>query len=86
MKQSGKAMVQSSRRARAFAEVLAMIADAQHPLAPHRPFPIRDADDWLSQSATEFALRWSFMQNAQRVREKFINMHLLSLDIVCTEN
>jgi hypothetical protein len=60
MKQPGKTMIQSSRRARAFAEVLAMIADAQHPFAPHRPLPIRDADDWLSQSATEFCAALDF--------------------------
>jgi hypothetical protein len=60
MKQPGKTMIQSSRRARAFAEVLAMIADAQHPFAPHRPLPIRDADDWLSQSATEFCTALDF--------------------------
>jgi len=36
----GKAMIHSSRRdrrAKAIAEVLAMIADAHRPLAPHRP-------------------------------------------------
>jgi hypothetical protein len=60
MKQPGKTMIQSSRRARAFAEVLAMIADAQHPFAPHRLLPIRDADDWLSQSVTEFCTALDF--------------------------
>jgi hypothetical protein len=45
---------------KAFAEVLAMIADAQHPFAPHRLLPIRDADDWLSQSATEFCTALDF--------------------------
>jgi hypothetical protein len=56
-KQPGKAMIQSARRdrrAKAIAEVLAMIAYAQHPLKRQRPLPIRNADDRLSQTATEF--------------------------------
>jgi hypothetical protein len=50
-------MIQFSRRdrrAKAIAEVLAMIANAQHPLPARRPDPIREPDEWLSQCATEF--------------------------------
>jgi hypothetical protein len=52
-------MIQSSRRDRktkAFAEALAMIADAHpHPeFDPHRPRPVREIDEWLWESATEF--------------------------------
>jgi hypothetical protein len=46
----GKAMIHSSRRdrkAKAIAEVLAMIANAQAPLAPHRPRPVLEADERL---------------------------------------
>jgi hypothetical protein len=59
-------MIHSSRRDRktkAIAEVLAMIdvvlaqcgpklADAH--LAPHHPRPVRETDEWLWESATEF--------------------------------
>jgi hypothetical protein len=52
-------MIHSSRRDRktkAIVEVLAMIADAHpHPdLDPHRPRPVRETDEWLWESATEF--------------------------------
>ena len=50
-------MIHSSRRdrkARATAEVLAMIADVHPELAPHRPRPARETDEWLWESATEF--------------------------------
>jgi hypothetical protein len=50
-------MIQSSRRnrrAKAIAEVLAMIADAQHPTVPHRSLSIHETDEWLSQNVTEF--------------------------------
>jgi hypothetical protein len=66
LKQPGKAMIQSSRRdrrAKAVAEVLAIIANAQHPSAPHRPLPIREADEWLSQSAPEFCAALDFYAN-----------------------
>src|SRR5580700_5880902 len=46
----GKAMIHTSRRdrkAKAIAEVLAMIANAQAPLAPHRPRPVLEADERL---------------------------------------
>ena len=57
MKQPGKAMIHSSRRDRktkAIAEVLAMIADAHPPLAPLRPRPVLETEEWLWDSATEF--------------------------------
>ena len=50
-------MIHSSRRDRktkAIAEALAMIADAHPELAPHRPRPVRETDEWLWESATEF--------------------------------
>lgn len=42
------------RKAKAIAEVLAMIADAHPQLAPHRPRPVLETEDWLFESATEF--------------------------------
>ena len=56
-KQMGKAMIQSprrDRRAKAIAEMLAMIAYAQYPLERQRPLPFRNLDDCLSETATEF--------------------------------
>ena len=53
----GKAMIHSSRRdrkAKAIAEVLAMIANAQARLAPHRPRPVLEADERLFETAAEF--------------------------------
>jgi len=50
-------MIHSSRRDRktkAIAEVLAMIADAHPPLAPLRPCPVLETEEWLWESATEF--------------------------------
>ena len=50
-------MIHSSRRDRktkAIAEVLAMIANAQAPLAPHRPRPVLEADERLFETAAEF--------------------------------
>jgi hypothetical protein len=55
-RQLDKAMIHSSRRdrkAKATAEVLAMI-DADLPLAPHRPRPDHETEEWLFESATEF--------------------------------
>jgi hypothetical protein len=57
LKQQGKAMIHSSRRdrkAKAIAEALAMLADAHPELDPHRPRPVRETDEWLWESATEF--------------------------------
>jgi len=42
------------RKAKAIAEVLAVIGDAHPPRAPHRPRPVLEADEWLFESATEF--------------------------------
>ena len=50
-------MIHSSRRigrTKAFAEALAIIADAHPELDPHRPRPIREIDEQLWESATEF--------------------------------
>jgi hypothetical protein len=50
-------MIHSSRRDRktkAIAEVLAMIANAQAPLAPHRPCPVLEADERRFETAAEF--------------------------------
>ena len=50
-------MIHSSRRdrkAEAIAEVLAMIANAQASLAPHRPRPVLAADERLFETAAEF--------------------------------
>jgi hypothetical protein len=50
-------MIHSSRRdrkAKAIAEVLAMIADAHPETSPHHPRPCRETDEWLWESATEF--------------------------------
>jgi hypothetical protein len=50
-------MIHSSRRDRktkAIAEALAMIADAHPESAPHEPRPVRETDEWLWNSATEF--------------------------------
>jgi hypothetical protein len=57
LKKPGKAMIHSSRRdrkAKAIAEVLAMIADAHPKPAPHPPQPTRETEEWLWESATEF--------------------------------
>jgi len=50
-------MIHSSHRERkikAIAEVLAMISDAHPELVRHRPRPVRETDEWLWESATEF--------------------------------
>jgi len=52
----GNAMIHSShrdRKTKAIPEVLAMIPDV-HPELPHRPRPVRETDEWLWESATEF--------------------------------
>jgi hypothetical protein len=53
----GNAMIQSSyrdRKTKAIAGVLAMIPDVYPELVPHRPRPVRETDEWLWESATEF--------------------------------
>jgi hypothetical protein len=50
-------MIHSSRRdrkAKAIAEALAMLADAHPEFDPHRPRHVRETDEWLWESATEF--------------------------------
>ena len=50
-------MIHSSRRDRktkVIAEALAMIADAHPALVLHRSRPVRETDEWLWESATEF--------------------------------
>ena len=70
MKQPGKAMIHSSRRDRktkAIAEVLAMIGDAHPELDPHQPRPVRETDEWLWESATEFCA--ALDRHAERTME-----------------
>jgi hypothetical protein len=67
-------MIHSSRRdrrAKAVAEVLAMI-DADLPLAPHRPRPVLEAEEWLFGSATEFieALEQYYAERATKIKGK----------------
>ncbi|MCI0735271.1 MAG: hypothetical protein L0Y50_03190 [Beijerinckiaceae bacterium] len=50
-------MIHSShrdRKAKAIAELLAMIADSHPPLTPRRPHPVPGAEECLTESATEF--------------------------------
>ena len=57
LKQRGKAMIHSSRRDRktkAIAEALATITDTHPEVVPHLPRPVRETDEWLWESATEF--------------------------------
>ena len=68
-------MLHSSRRdrkAKAVAEVLAMMADAYPPLAPHRPRPILETEEWLFESATEFseALEKYCAERATQIKRK----------------
>ena len=58
-------MIHSSRRdpkAKAIAEVLAMIADAHPESAPHYPRPVRETDDGCGSARPNFAPRWTGMQ------------------------
>jgi hypothetical protein len=50
-------MIHSSRekpQAKAIAEILAMIADSHSDHVVHYPRPVRETDEWLWESATEF--------------------------------
>jgi hypothetical protein len=63
-------MIHSShrdRKAKAIAEVLAMI-DA----APHRPRPVHETDEWLFESATEFieAREKYYAERAMQIKRK----------------
>jgi len=67
-------MIHSShrdRKAKAIAEVLAMIANAYPPLAPHRPRPVLETEEWLFESATEFieALEKCYAERTQIKRK-----------------
>ena len=73
-KQLDKAMIHSShrdRKAKAIAEVLAMI-DADLPLAPHRPRPVLETEEWLFESATEFieALEKYYAERGTQIKRK----------------
>jgi hypothetical protein len=68
------AMIHSShrdRKAKAIAEVLAMI-DADLPLAPHRPRPVLETEEWLFESATEFieALEKYYAERTTQIKRK----------------
>jgi hypothetical protein len=57
LRQPDKAMIHSSHRdhkTKVIAEVLAMMSDVHPELVPHRPRPVRETDEWLWESATEF--------------------------------
>jgi hypothetical protein len=67
-------MIHSShrdRKAKAIAEVLAMI-DADLPLAPHRPRPVLETEEWLFESATEFieAREKYYAERATQIKSK----------------
>jgi hypothetical protein len=71
-------------RSKAIAEVLAMIADAHPDLVLHHPRPVRDTDEWLLESATEFAPRWTVTLDAlhnrkNRIRRAYSQQALASL-------
>ena len=73
-RQLDKAMIHSSRRdrkAKATAEVLAMI-DADLPLAPHRPCPVLEREEWLFESAPEFieAREKYYAERATQIKRK----------------
>src|SRR6202047_4744400 len=67
-------MLHSSRRDRktkASAEALAMLADAHPELVPHRPRPVRETDEWLWESATEFCASLDrYAGRAWKLRER----------------
>jgi hypothetical protein len=64
-------MIHSSRRDRktkAIAEVLAMIADAHPPLAPLRPCPVLETEEWLGERATEFCA--AYAERAMQIKRE----------------
>ena len=68
-------MIHSSRRdrkAKAVAEVLAMIADAHPPIMPVRPHAVLETEEWLFESATEFveALEKYYAERATQIKRK----------------
>ena len=67
-------MIRSSHRdskVKAIAEVLAMIADAHPELAPNDPRAVRESDEWLWESATEFcAVLDRYAERVARIRKE----------------
>jgi hypothetical protein len=64
-------MIRSSRResrTKAFAEVLAMIANAR-PFGPHREHPSVDAEESLFESATEFCAALEIYARAAQTKK-----------------
>lgn len=70
----GNAMIHSSHRERkikAIAEVLAIISDAHPELVRHRPRPVRETDEWMSESATEFCAALDrFAERAMEIKRQ----------------
>jgi hypothetical protein len=68
-------MIHSSRRDRktkAIAEALARIADTHPELDPHRPRPVRETDEWLWESATEFCAALNrYSERAMEIKRAF---------------
>jgi hypothetical protein len=69
-KELDNAMIHShrDRKAKAIAEVLAMI-DADLPLAPHRPSPVLETDEWLSTEFIE-GLEKYYAERATQIKRK----------------
>jgi len=67
-------MINSSRRdrnAKAIAEVLAMTADAHPELASNDPRAVRESDEWLWESATEFCAALDlYAERAMQIKRK----------------
>jgi hypothetical protein len=61
----------AQRKAKAIAEVLAMIDDAHPPLAPHQPRPDLKTEEGLFESATEFCAALDrYAARAMQVKRK----------------
>jgi hypothetical protein len=66
-------MIHSSRRdrkAKAVAEVLVMIADAYPPLAPHRPRPVLETEEWLFEKCRELRCFRRYRGASRRSRSR----------------
>ena len=67
-------MIHSShrdRKTKAIAEALAMIPDVRRELVPHRPRPVRETDEWLWESVTEFCAAMDrYAERAMEIRGK----------------
>src|ERR1700730_357227 len=70
----GNAMIDSShrdRKSKAIAEVLAMIPDVHAELVRHRPRPVRETDEWLWESATEFCAAMDrYVERAMEIKRE----------------